>query len=129
MNILSVCGIAIMCAIIALAIRRHNGEISVLVSILGCVFIILSVIGATASVFSSVKRIFEMSNVSQRYLYILIKAIGICFISEFCIDCCKDAGENALANNVSIAGKLMVLVAALPLFEEILNFALNLVGA
>lgn len=128
MDIVGICIISIVTSILSLAIKRHNSEMSILVAILGCIVILFAVFGSISSVFDKINELLAMSEINARYIAILFKAIGICFITEFSVDCCKDAGQNALANNVSIAGKLMVLVTAVPLFEDILGFTVSLIG-
>lgn len=43
-------------------------------------------------------------------------------------DACKDAGESALASKAELAGKLMLLMLALPLFEKIAQLAASLIN-
>ena len=57
---------------------------------------------------------------------ILLKVIGICLLTEFTANTCRDAGSSALASNVTLAGKLMAAFSALPLYTEILNLVLSL---
>ena len=49
------------------------------------------------------------------------------WLLRIAVNTCKDAGSQSLACNVSLAGKLMVTVAALPLYIDILNSVLSLV--
>ena len=57
-----------------------------------------------------------------------MKTLGICFLTQFAVDSCKDAGESALASKVELAGKVTVVVMALPLFQSIASTAVSLVG-
>jgi stage III sporulation protein AD len=59
---------------------------------------------------------------------ILFKTLGLCFLAQFAADSCRDAGENALASKVELAGKLAIVILALPLFEKITSTALALIG-
>ena len=74
------------------------------------------------------KSILNQSNVNSEYIVIMLKAVGICFLTEFASDCCLDAGQRALANNIAIAGKVLILVTAMPLYRDILNTVLSLTG-
>ena len=65
---------------------------------------------------------------SEKYGIILFKSLGVCFLAQFAADSCRDAGENALASKVELAGKISILVLSLPLFEEIAQTALGLIG-
>ena len=68
------------------------------------------------------------SNGSTQTGSMLIRATGIALIAEFGCQLCKDAGESALASKVELAGKISILVLSLPLFEDIAQTALGLIG-
>lgn len=128
MNILSICFIGILTSLIALSLKKYNSEISFLVAISGCILIFLSVLLNLSSVSETVNSIISTANVNSTYIKILLKAMGICFLTEFACDCCIDAGQKALANNVTIAGKVLVLITAVPLYKDVLDTVLSLTG-
>ncbi len=49
----------------------------------------------------------------------LLKAAGIMICADFGRDLCKDAGSEAMATCIALAGRVMVLVASLPLLESV----------
>lgn len=59
---------------------------------------------------------------------ILLKSLGICFLCQFSSDACKDAGQSALASKVELAGKLMIVLIALPMIEDITQTAVGIIG-
>lgn len=128
MNIAAICALAVITAVLAVTVKRYNGEMSLMIAIAGGIFIFLSMLSSFTSVFDTVNALLARVDLNANYIAILLKAVGICFVTEFTCSCCKDAGQNALASNISIAGKLMVLVTAIPLYNEILNTVLSLTG-
>jgi stage III sporulation protein AD len=50
----------------------------------------------------------------------------VCFVAQLASDICRDANETAIATNVEMAGKIAVLLIALPLFGEIADLVVNL---
>ena len=58
----------------------------------------------------------------------MFKAAGICFLAQFAGDACRDAGETALASRVETAARLAMTAAALPLFRQLAEMALTLIG-
>ena len=56
----------------------------------------------------------------------LINTLWLCVVCEFVSDCCKDAGQGALASKVEFASRVTVIITALPLFRNILNTAMEL---
>lgn len=128
MNIVSICGVAIVSAVLVITIKRHNHELSILISIGAAVLILLSVIEYVISNIDSVSTILAQANISTEYVIILIKVMGICFVTEFTCDCTKEAGLEALSGNIALAGKILVLVTAMPMFMEILSVVTQLSG-
>ena len=128
MSILAISFVGVTTAVLSLSLRRYNAEISVAIAIIGSIIIFLSVLLNLSSVYETVKSILSASSVSLNYISILLKVVGICFLTEFASDCCMDAGQRALANNIAIAGKLLVLVTAMPLYKDVLDTVLNLTG-
>ena len=55
------------------------------------------------------------------YIKILFKALGICYLTEFSADICRDCKENAVASAAEVFGKIQLVVLSLPLFESIIE--------
>lgn len=128
MNILLVCGFAAVTAILAILLKKGNAEYSFILSVCSVVIVLLYVLSFVTSSVSSVLDFFDGASISTSYIQILFKCVGICFVTEFTCDCCKDASQAALSNAVLTAGRICVLITALPLFSEFLNLALKLSG-
>ena len=128
MNVFSICVLAVIAVIITVMLRPKNSEIALMLGISCGVIILLSVLSQVSSVISTVNQIVAAADISTNYIAILLKDIGICLITEFAVNTCKDAGSQALANNVSLAGKIMVTITSLPLYSDILNTVLSLLG-
>ena len=128
MNVISICVAAVISSVFAVLLKKYNAEYSLILGICTLTLIISYIISSVVIAVSNIKEIFATSTLSLSYLEILLKCIGICFITEFTCDCCKDASQNALSSAVLISGRICVLITALPLFEEFLNLALMLSG-
>lgn len=127
MNILSICILSVVAVIMIVTIRPKNSEIALMLTISSSVIILISVLNQASAVMDTINNIIAVSDISTSYVAILLKVIGICLITEFTVNTCKDAGSQALANNVSLAGKIMVTITSLPLYADILNTVLSLV--
>ncbi len=49
-------------------------------------------------------------------------------MTQLASDACSDAGEKALAAKAELAGKLAMLLIALPLFEKVAEMAVSLMN-
>lgn len=126
MNIFSVCVLAVVAVIIIVTLKPKNGEIALMLAISCSVIILLMILSQVSTIVDTINKIVAVSDINTNYIVILLKVIGICLITEFAVNTCKDAGSQSLASNVSLAGKIMVTVTSIPLYSDILNTVLSL---
>ena len=59
--------------------------------------------------------------VDRQEFLCLVRAAGVALIAQTMQELCRDAGMNSLAASVELAGRCLVLTAALPLFQMLLE--------
>ncbi len=128
MNIVGICIIAVIASIIAIALNQSTPQISLVLSLVTGVIILISIANCLPMVTDKINQLILQSGVNGEYAKVLLKAVGICFICQFSSDICKDSGQSALATKVELAGKILILISALPLMEEILETANSLLS-
>lgn len=62
------------------------------------------------------------------YAKILIKALGIAFLAHYAAELCRESGEAGLAGGVELVGKIEILLLCIPLMEQILSSAKDLLS-
>lgn len=128
MNIAAIAILALVAALLTVMLKRYNSELGVIVSIIAGAVILIELLKTMTPVLQQMETLFSISGITGEYAVILFKTLGVCYIAQFAADSCRDAGENALASKVEIAGKVAVLLLALPLFESIASTAASLIG-
>lgn len=128
MNIVGIAGLALVTAVIAVMLRRYNAEYSIVITITAGVIILVQILANIVPAIRQINQLLASTGLSSDYALILFKTLGICFLAQFAADSCRDAGESALASKVELAGKLSIVILALPLFEKIASTALALIG-
>lgn len=128
MNVIGIAGLALVSAVIAVMLRRYNQEYAVVVSITAGVIILVQILANIVPAIRQINSLLSATQLPTEYGIILFKTLGICFLAQFAADSCRDAGESALASKVELAGKLSIVLLALPLFEKIASTALALIG-
>ena len=126
MDLFAIAGMALIAAVLSVMLRQYRPEFSVLIGFGAGILILLYVLSKAQPAFSELTSLFSRAQVSSSYAVILLKALGICFITQLACDACSDAGEHAIASKIELAGKFAVLLVALPLFEEIAKLAISL---
>ncbi len=129
MSIFTICGVAVITAVMAVMLRSQSPHSAMLLSIAAGVLIFLSVLQNIPDMLFGVSGMLSDSGVDTSQLAVLIKVMGICYITEFTCDCVSEAGLLSLSTNLSFAGKVIVLLTALPLFRQVIGVIQTLGGA
>jgi len=48
------------------------------------------------------------------------------YIAEFAAESCRDASQNAIAAKVELAGKIMIIITAVPVITSVMNIILDM---
>lgn len=128
MNIINIAGAAVTAAAIAVIVRQQKKEFGMFVSIAAGIFFFFIVVDQLQEILDFFGRVASLANVSSDVIVILIKALGICYITQFASDICKDEGESSIASKIELVGKLAILIISIPIFENILNLIIKIVG-
>lgn len=121
MDMIVICGAAIMTAVLAVMLRQQSPHSALLLSLASGAVIILSILKNIPDLLSGVQALLSDSDIDTQSIVVLLKVVGICFVTEFTCDCVTEAGLLSLSTNISFAGKILVLFTALPLFQNILT--------
>jgi stage III sporulation protein AD len=128
MSILAVCGAAIITAVMALLLRQKSPHSALLLSIASGTVIMLSLLRDIPDIITGVNTLLGSAGIDSGDIILLFKIVGICFVTEFTCDCVSEAGLLSLSTNISFAGKILVLVTSLPMFERVISVIQELSG-
>lgn len=113
--------IGIGVVLLATLFKSNHSEFAIFISLIGCVIICLIGISKLEIIITTIKKIQSYINLSPTYINILIKIIGITFVSEFSSSICKDSGYSAVANQIELVGKLTILATGMPILLALLD--------
>lgn len=121
MEIVQVAALAMVSVCLILAIKNQRPEIAILLSIAAGTALLTICIPKIKDLLDGVDQISKMGAVNSETIGLLLKVVGIVYVTEFAARVCKDAQEESIALKVQIAGKVVILGIALPLMLDILN--------
>lgn len=128
MNIVIIASAALIAAVLSMVLKQYKPEYSLFISIAAGVLIFLSVIAVIEPIISFIGELTDRAGLEGVYGEVLIKSLAVCYITQLACDCCKDAGENAIAGKLRIAGKIAVLLIALPMFKSLTEIVAGLIN-
>ena len=69
----------------------------------------------------------ETAGVGDGYFAVVLKVIGIAYLTQFGAQLCADAGEGTVAAKIELAGKILMMTAAAPVLIGLLELVMGLV--
>ncbi len=95
--------------------KAKQPEFSTLMAIVCCIFIFSFAITKLEVIIDAINQIQSYIKINNTYIGILLKIIGITYISEFSAGLCKDAGYSAISNQIELVGKLTIIAISMPI--------------
>ncbi len=128
MEITSLLGGLLIASAAALMLSGYKREYALFISIAAGIAVFLGLLKTVTSSVFSLRNIMNQAGIDVGYFMIVLKSLGICLITGFISDACRDAGQNTLASRAELVGRCAIFVISVPLLEQILNIALELIG-
>lgn len=126
MEIIKVVAFAFTALFIVLIFKDSRSDIALQITIITGILIFLFMITKITAVFQFLQELALKANIDIVYLNTVFKILGIAYLSSFCSEICKDAGEGSIASKVEFAGKILILVLAIPILMAVLQSILKI---
>ncbi len=78
-------------------------------------------IGKLEIILDTINRLQGYIKINKAYINILVKIIGITYVTEFAAALCKDSGYHAIGDQVELVGKLSILAISMPILLALLD--------
>ena len=115
--------LCIITALLALTLRGQRPEFAMLLS-LGCgIFVLLALMGQMKEIITGLEKIMSGLSEQSDLTAIILKALGICIVAELGSQCCRDAGEAAIAAKVELVAKAALVLMSMPVFTSLMETA------
>lgn len=126
--LVGVMGLLLCAAMLAVVLRGQRPELALGLSLAAGAVVLLLLLQQLTPLLSSIRALLQEGSIPTHYIAAVLKAAGICLLTQLTADTCRDAGEGALASKAELAGRLMLLVLTVPLFTDILSLVTALIG-
>ncbi len=90
------------------------------------IIIFIFLIDEITKIIQMLENIAGKAKMNMMYFNTIIKIIGIAYIAEFGAQIAKDAGQAAIAAKIELAGKVLILVLAIPIITAVIEMVLSL---
>lgn len=121
MDILQIVSLGILTAILYLVIKDLHPTIAYVLVIVAGIIIFLSILEQISSVFELIYYVSNQANLEAVYVETILKVIGIAYIVEIGASMTRDAGLASLATKIELAGKIFIILLAIPIIRSLIE--------
>ncbi|WP_083477631.1 stage III sporulation protein AD [Alkalihalophilus marmarensis] len=126
MDIIQIVGLGLIATFLALVVKEQKPMFAFLLTVFVGVIIFIFLVDEITKIIEMLESIAQNANINMVYLQTILKIIGIAYIAEFGAQIAKDAGQAAIATKIELAGKILILVMAIPILTAVIEMVLAL---
>ena len=128
MGILKAGILAVAGVLLAVQFKNGKAEYSIYISIVLGILIFVGILGYLETLIDAFDKLEEDLNLDYAYGAILLKMLGITYVSELVSAICKDAGYQSIALQVETFARLGIMVLCLPVLMTLLDVVRGFLG-
>ena len=121
MEIFKIIGVAFITSIAAILLKSTKPELSFAVTVTGVIVILLFIINSLQNTFGALTQLARLTGMENGIIKLLIKIVGVGYLTEFAAGILNDFGSGAVADKVVLGGKIAILLLSLPVVEGLLQ--------
>lgn len=115
-----VMGAALLTTVLSLALGKQK-DIAVVLTMAACVMAAAVAVGYLKTVVEFLWELEQTAGMGTQILTILLKAVGIGFITQIVAGLCADGGSASLGKTVQLLGTALTLYLSIPIFRQMLD--------
>ena len=112
-------------AVLAISLKEERTA-GFMVSLATGIVLLFVILPCFKDIFSSFYELESSIGISSRYIGVMLKALGIAYVSMFSSQLCRDFSQNSIADKIELGGKIIILINTMgvitELIEEMLGF-------
>ena len=124
-DIFKIIGVAFITSLTSVLLRSTKPELSFAVTVTGIIVILLFIVDSLQDTLTVFKSIADATGMENGLLKLLLKIVGVGYITEFGAGILNDFGSNAVADKVVLGGKITIVLLSLPVFEGLISLIKN----
>lgn|SRR5690554_5693414 len=121
-------GLGVVVTVFQAHMREEQPAWAVLMALSFVVFVFLALLPQFSLAFQALTTLAREASVSSFYLNPVLKTIGVAYITSLGVQISHEAGEEAISATIELAGKLVIILIAMPLMQAILHTLFGILG-
>ena len=117
-----ICAIGIIFAIVCVLIKNYRGEFLIPVRLAAIVLIFGVVVLLISPIVKFLNNIMG-ETLPLEYIEIILKTLAIAYMTQISSEMCRESGESSIAFGIETVGKIEIVILSLPLINNIISMA------
>jgi stage III sporulation protein AD len=113
--------VGILAISLAVMFKKTKEELAIYITMAACFAILIFGISKLRVILDAIDRLQGYIKLNKSFVAILIKIIGITYVTEISSSLCKDSGYQAVGDQIELVGKLTILAISMPILLAILE--------
>ncbi len=126
MDVVKIGIIGLIGAILATALKNEKSY-GFMISIATGIVILFLIIPVFSDIFNNIADLGEGIGINSRYVTVMLKSLGIAYISMFSSQICRDFSQNSIADKIELGGKVLILLNAMTIINELIEEMLGFI--
>ena len=118
---------AVVSAIIIVYLKSLAPEISLLATVSAGVILLIMIASKVSEAFLLMDKLVNLSGISKDYYKIVLKVIGIGYLTEFGAGLIEDFGLKGLASKLIVCGKVVIICISMPVIYAMFELVINII--
>ncbi len=128
-ELLQIVGVGLILVILVMLAGEQSKSWAAVMRLGGGALMLILVIPTLVRVVNDITRLAALASIPGVYLGLLLKVVGIAYLTTLAARVAYDSGESGVAVRLELAGKLFILLLALPLIASVTEALLKMVPA
>ena len=120
-EVVKIIGVAFITAITSLLLKATKPEIAFSVTVTGSVLCLLFLVDLAQGALGVMSEIVALTGIENGLVKILLKIVGVGYLTEFSAGVLNDFGSVSIADKVALGGKLTILLLSMPIIQSLLS--------
>ncbi len=125
MDILKISALVLIAIILISSLPVLSKNIQSLITISVSVLVLVYIINQLTPIIQEIRE--TISTLEFIGVDIIFKSVGIGLVTQFVSDICLDNNNKALSNQMILAGRIAIMITAMPIFLEVMNIIRGLI--
>lgn len=126
MDIIKIIGIGLITVVASMLVKPMKPEISIIIILCGGILILSQTINYIIDIVNAFTDVVNKTGLDLNLLKIVLKIIGVGYLTEFSAGLCNDSGNSSIADKIIFAGKIIILFIALPIVTKIIEIIMEI---